>query len=167
MATTPKPVDRFLLAIIIGVVALVLVALALALTRTPQGYLPDTTPDGVAHNYLLAIKQRDSARAYGYLAPDLAGYPPSVDDFVADIDAHYSWAFNRDPATISVGDARIAGDRATVTVSETRFESGGLFSSGQYRMSFAMSLLRQGDTWKLVSAESYWAACWSERRPCT
>jgi len=68
-----KSADRFLLAIIAGIVALVVAALALALMRTPQGYLPDTTPGGVAHNYLLALKQRDSARAYGYLLPDLAG----------------------------------------------------------------------------------------------
>jgi hypothetical protein len=156
-----------LLAIIAGVVVLVVVALVLALTRTPQGYLPDTTPGGVAHNYLLAFKQRDSARAYGYLASDLAGYPPSIDDFVTDSDSRYNWAFNRDPATISVGDVRITGDRAVVTVSETRFSGGGLFSSGQYRTSFSMTLRRQGDAWRLLSADSYWAACWSERRPCT
>lgn len=161
-----KSVDRFLLAIIAGIVVLVVVALTLALTRTPQGYLPDTTPSGVAHNYLLAIKQRDSARAYGYLSPDLAGYPPSVDAFVADSDSSYGWAFNREAATISVGDAQITGDRAAVTVSETRFDSGGLFSSGQYETSFSMTLRRQGNAWKLVSADSYWAACWSESRPC-
>jgi hypothetical protein len=161
-----KQVDRFLLTIIAGVVVLVVVALALALTRTPQSYLPDTTPGGVAHNYLLALKRRDSARAYDYLASDLAGYPPSIDAFVADIDSRYSWAFNRDSATISVGEARITGDRAVVTVSETRFAEGGLFNSGQYRSSFSMSLRRQGEEWRLVSADSYWAACWSDRRPC-
>ncbi|NTV62654.1 MAG: hypothetical protein HGA65_03830, partial [Oscillochloris sp.] len=157
---------RFLLAIIAGVVLLVVVALALALTRTPQGYLPDTAPDGVAHNYLLALKQGDSARAYGYLSSDLAGYPPTVDDFIADIDSRYSWAFNRESATISVGAPRITGDQATVTVSETRFAEGGLFGSGQYGSSFGMTLRRQGDAWRLVSADSYWAACWSQSRPC-
>ena len=161
-----KQIDRFLLAIIAGVVVLVVAALALALTRTPQGYLPDTTPDGVAHNYLLAIKQHDSARAYSYVSPDLSGYPPTVDDFVADIDSHYSWAFNRDSATISVGDQRITGDRAVVTVSETHFDSSGLFNSGQYSTSFSMTLRRQGDAWKLISAELYWASCWNQSRPC-
>ncbi len=161
-----KQVDRFLLAISAGVVVLVLVALAMALTRTPQGYRPDTTPDGVAHNYLLALKQRDNARAYGYLAADLAGYPPSVDAFVTDIDSRYLWAFNRESATISVGAVQITGDRAVVTVSETRFAEGGLFSSGQYGTSFSMTLRRQGESWRLISADSYWAACWSQSRPC-
>ncbi|RRR67384.1 MAG: hypothetical protein EI684_19080 [Candidatus Viridilinea halotolerans] len=161
-----KQIDRFLLAIIVGVVVLVVVALVMVLTRTPQGYLPDTTPGGVAHNYLLALKQYDDARAYGYLASDLAGYPPSVDDFGADIDSRYRWAFNREAATISVGEERITGDRAVVTVSETHFAAGGLFRSGQYNRSFSMTLRRQGEEWRIVSAESYWAACWSESRPC-
>ncbi|MBC8076269.1 MAG: hypothetical protein H7Y32_09370 [Chloroflexales bacterium] len=161
-----KQTDRFLLAIIAGVVVLVLAALGLALTRTPQAYMPDTTPGGVAHNYLLALKQRDNARAYGYLSPDLKGYPPTVDEFVADMDSQYSWAFNRDSSTISVGDERITGDQATVAVSETRFSDGGLFNSGQYSTSFGMTLSRQGDAWKLISAESYWASCWNQSRPC-
>jgi hypothetical protein len=161
-----KQTDRFLLAIIAGVVVLVVVALAVALTRTPQGYVPDTTPGGAAQNYVLAIKQDDNVRAYSYLSPDLTGYPPTVDDFVADIDARYSWQFNRDAATISVGEERITDDRAVVTVSETRFYDGGLFSSGQYSTSFSMTLRRQGEAWKLVSAESYWASCWNQSRPC-
>ncbi|NNJ11418.1 hypothetical protein EKD04_013840 [Chloroflexales bacterium ZM16-3] len=161
-----KQVDRFLLAIIAGVVALVAVALGLALTRSAPGYLPDTTPGGVAHNYLLAIKGRDDERAYGYLSPDLKGYPPTVDEFVSDIDSRYSWSFNRESSTINIGDERVTGDRAVVTVSETHFSQGGLFSSGQYTNSFSMTLRRQGDAWKLISADSYWASCWTVSRPC-
>jgi hypothetical protein len=161
-----KQTDRFLLAIIAGIVVLVVAALAIALTRTPQSYLPDTTPSGAAHNYVLAIKQRDDARAYSYLSPDLNGYPPTLDDFIADIDSRYSWEFNRDAATISVGEERITDDRAVVTVSETRFYNGGLFSSGQYSTSFSMNLRRQGEAWQLISAESYWASCWNRSRPC-
>ncbi|NTU79241.1 MAG: hypothetical protein HGA45_07530 [Chloroflexales bacterium] len=160
-----KQIDRFLLAIIAGVVVLVVIALTLALTRTPQGYLPETTPGGVAHNYLLALKQRDDARAYGYLSPALKGYPATVDDFAADID-RYSWGFSRDSATISVGDERITGERAVVTINETRFYAGGLFGSSQYTTSFSVTLHRQGDAWKILSADSYWAACWAESRPC-
>jgi hypothetical protein len=161
-----KQTDRFLLAIIAGVVVLVVAALALSLTRTPQGFMPDTTPSGVAHNYLLALKQRDNARAYRYLSPDLKGYPPTVDDFAADIDAQYSWSFNRDAATISVRDERVTGDDALVFVSETRFYDGGLFNSGQYSTSFSMTLRRHGGAWKLIGGESYWASCWNQSRPC-
>lgn len=160
-----KQIDRFLLAITVGIVALVGVSLTLALTRTAQGYMPETTPGGVAHNYLLAIKERDDARAYGYLSPELAGYPASVEDFSADLD-RYSWSFNRESATIGVGSERITSERAVVTIDETRFYEGGLFGSSQYTTSFDVTLHRQGDDWKILSADSYWAPCWAEDRPC-
>jgi hypothetical protein len=160
-----RQTDRFLLAIVAGIVLLVVVALTLALTRPAQGYLPETTPGAVAHNYLLAIKQGDDARAYSYLSPDLAGYPATLDEFSADID-RYSWGFNRAPATIGVADERITDDRATITINETRFYEGGLFSSSQYTDSFDVTLRRQGDTWKLISADSYWASCWAEEESC-
>ncbi len=160
-----KQTDRFLLAIIAGIVVLVVVALTLAFTRTAQEYLPETTPGGVAYNYLLAIKERDDVRAYGYLAPEIAGYPASVDTFTADSD-RYAWNFSRDSASISVGNERITDDRAVVTLNETRFDAGGLFNSSQYTNSFTITLRRQGDTWKIISADAYWVPCWTESEPC-
>jgi hypothetical protein len=161
-----KKIDRFLLAIIAGIVVLVVVALALALTRSAQGYLPETSPGNIAHNYVFAIKQRDDERAYGYLSPDLSGYPPDVDAFTADISTRYSWQFNHENATISVDSERINADRATVKLVESRFYENGLFSNGENRVPINMTLRQQGGTWRLVSAESYWAACWNESRPC-
>lgn len=160
-----KHPDRFLLAIIAGIVALVVVALALALTRAPQGYLPDTTPGAVAHNYVLAIKQRDDERAYGYLSPELTGYPTTVDTFAADAQRN-SWEFNRNSATLAIGDERVTGERAVVTLNETRFSEGGLFGSNQYTTSFNVTLRRHGETWKVVSADSYWSSCWTSDQPC-
>ena len=160
-----KQIDRFLLAIIAGVVALVVIALTIALTRTPQGYLPDTTPDGVAYNYVLAIKQRDDARAYGYLSTELIGYPATLDAFATDMD-RYGWSFSHDAATITRGNERINDDRAVVTLDETRFSEGGLFTSNQYTTSFNVTLRRQGEAWKIISADSYWASCWAEDQPC-
>lgn len=160
-----KKTDRFLIAIIAGVVLLVVLALALALTRPAQSYLPESEPGGVAHNYLLALKERDDARAYGYLSPQLAGYPADLDEFSADLDRN-SWNFNRDSATIDVGDARITDERAVVTVSETRFYEGGLFNSNQYTSSFDITLRREDDAWKVISADSYWVSCWTEQEPC-
>jgi hypothetical protein len=160
-----KQTDRFLIAIIAGVITLVIVALALALTRAPQGYLPDTTPGGVAHNYVLAMKQRDDERAYGYLSPELMGYPATLDAFAAETE-RYSWEFNRDSATLAVSDERVTGERAVVTMNETRFSENGLFGSNQYTTSFNVTLRRQGEAWKIVSADSYWSACWTSDQPC-
>jgi hypothetical protein len=160
-----KQTDRFLLAIVAGIGVLVVVALTLALTRSSQGYLPETTPGGVAHNFLLALKQRDDERAYGYLSPELAGYPPTIDEFGADVD-RYSWNFNRETASLSVGAEQITDARALVTINETRFYQGGLFGSSQYTNAFDITLRRQGDAWKIVSADAYWVPCWTDGRPC-
>lgn len=160
-----KQTDRFLLAIIAGVVLLVIAALALALTRSPQAYQPETTPDAIAFNYVLALKHGDTARAYGYLAPELKGYPPDAETFAADVN-RYNWSFDRDAATIAVGTVRPGDERTTVTVSETRFSQGGLFNSGQYTTSFEVTLRPEGDTWKIVEAQSYWAPCWNQDRSC-
>lgn len=160
-----KRTDRFLLAIIAGVVLLVGVALAVALTRPAQSYLPETSPGSVAHNYLLALKQRDDARAYSYLSPQLAGYPADLETFSADLD-RYNWNFNRDAATIALGDERISDERAVVSISESHFYEGGLFNSNQYTNSFDITLRREDGAWKIVSADAYWVACWAEQGPC-
>jgi hypothetical protein len=119
----------------------------------------------VAYNYILALKQHDDERAYGYLSPDLPGYPPTIDEFAADIDRS-SWSFNRESATISISDERITNNHAVVIISETRFYENGLFSSRQYSNPLNMTLERQGSTWKLRHADVYWYACWAERHPC-
>ena len=160
-----RQTDRFLLALVAGVVLLVGAALTIALTRPAQSFLPETSPSNVAHNYVLAIKQLDDARAYGYLSTELTGYPASLDKFSADM-SRYGWSFSRDSATIATVDERIAGERAVVTLNETRFYEGGLFSSNQYTSSFNITLRREGDAWKVIGADSYWVACWSEQQPC-
>lgn len=160
-----KQTDRFLLAIVAGIVVLVVVALVLVLIRPPQTYLSDTTPGGVAYNYVLAIKQRDDERAYGYLSPDLTGYPGTVDAFTSDTDRR-SWDFNRESATIALGEEQVTGERAVVTLVETRFYEDGLFETGQQVSSFDFTLRRQGATWQIVSADAYWDPCWADEQPC-
>jgi hypothetical protein len=160
-----KKTDRFLLAIIAGIVVLVIIALTLAFTRTAQDYVPETTPGAVAYNYVLAIKAYDDERAYSYLAPEIAGYPPSVDAFTDDSN-RYAWNVSREAATISIGNERITDDRAVVTISETRFYAGGLFNSNQYTNSFNITLRRDGEGWKIINADSYWVPCWTDGRPC-
>ncbi|MGB1250217.1 MAG: hypothetical protein ACPG8W_06245, partial [Candidatus Promineifilaceae bacterium] len=77
--------DRWLLSIMIGTVVLVVIALAIALTRGEKTYIEETSPDGVAHNYLFALEQESYERAYGYLSPELANYPANLDDFQHDM----------------------------------------------------------------------------------
>ena len=61
--------DKFLTGILIGVGMLVLLALVLFFTRQDKrDYLAEDAPEGVAHNYVLAVLNKDYEKAYGYLA---------------------------------------------------------------------------------------------------
>lgn len=162
-----KQTDRFLMAIIAGVVILVGVALALAFARPAQAYLPETTPGAIAYNYVFALKQRDDARAYGYLSPELERYPETLEAFSAEV-GDSSWNFNRESATLAIAAERIADERIVVTLNETRFYEGGLFGSSQYSNSFSVTLKPHAGSWKIIDADAYWSPCWAgaETWPC-
>ncbi len=87
-----KSTDKVLIAIVAGIVLLIVVALVVTLTRPEPIYQAEDTPEGVAHNYLLALQKEEYERAYGYLSPTLEGYPASADRFVEDVEDN-SWSF--------------------------------------------------------------------------
>jgi hypothetical protein len=62
----------------------------------------------------------------------------------------------------------VTGDRAVVTVQETKFYEGGLFNSRQYTTTFEVTLVRDAalGEWKMVSSDSYWAWCWGDTGGC-
>ena len=66
--------DRFLTGILIGIGILVVAALAMFfIRRDDQAYLSDDTPEGVVHNYVVSILNKDYEKAYGYLAEPHSG----------------------------------------------------------------------------------------------
>lgn len=157
-----KGTDRFLIVIVGGVVLLVGVVIAVALLRSGEvSYQPDDAPEGVAHNYLLALQREDDERAYSYLSPTLPGYPSTAQEFTKELDDH-SWSFSRpDDVSLAVDSVKVTGDRAKVSVRRTTFYSGGVFDSGQSSSTFEMTLVREGDQWQVVEADRYWWRCWS------
>ena len=61
--------DRFLTGILIGIAVLVVIALAVFFLRQgSQSYISEDAPEGVVHNYVLAVLNDDYEKAYGYLA---------------------------------------------------------------------------------------------------
>lgn len=141
---------------------LVGVVIAIVLLRSGEvSYQPDDTPEGVAHNYLLALQWEDDERAYSYLSPTLPGYPATAHEFTKDVDDH-SWDFSRhDDVSLAVESVKVTGDRAKVSVRRTTFYRGGVFDSGQSSSTFEMTLLREADEWQVVEADRYWWKCWS------
>ena len=165
-----RSTDKFLIGIVVGVIILIGVALAVALLRPEPTFQPEDTPEGVAHNYLLALQQKEYERAYGYLSRSLESYPASVDIFIDNID-DYSWQF-RDlqdgSITLSVETTDVISERAEVTVRENHFHEGGLFDSSQYTQTFEMRLRfdTARNAWKITGSDSYWVRCWDDDEGC-
>lgn len=63
-----KNTDKMLIAIVIGIVLLVVIALAITLTRPEPTYQAEDNPEGITHNYLLALQKKDYERAYVLLS---------------------------------------------------------------------------------------------------
>jgi hypothetical protein len=161
-----KRTDKHLILIVVSALVLVVITLVVALTRPEPAYREGDTPEGVAHNYLLALQQEDFERAFGYLSPSLDGHPEDADAFREDI-RRYSWRFQvNEDTTLSIVSSKISGDEATVTVRETRFVVGDLFESSERVRTFEIELAQKGVDWKIVGAESYFAPCWNTERGC-
>ena len=160
-----KKTDKLLIGIVLGIVLLVVVAFGVALTRPKPSYQAEDTPEGVAFNYLFALQQTDYERAYGYLSPTIKGYPQSVETF-RDQMHDYSWNFNglnNLSTTLEIDSVDVSGKRADVTIRETQFYEGDLFSSGQSSHTFDVTLRQdENGQWKIVESDNYWVYCWSD-----
>jgi len=148
--------DRFLTGILIGIVVLIAAALIVFFTRRNEAtYMPEATPDGVVHNYVLAILNKDYQKAYGYLA-DLDN-KPTFSQF------RQAFAVGRlmpDNSGIKVGSASVTGDDATVEVNMV-FTPSDPFSSSPTNVGVAQ-LVRQKGAWKISSMPTYnlWDYSW-------
>jgi hypothetical protein len=99
--------DRFLTGILIGIGVLVVVALVVFFTRqdTHNLHVSDDTPEGVVHNYVLAVLNKDYEKAYGYLA-DLE-YKPTYEEFRRSFLNGY--VRPDDSSAVDVGESEIDG----------------------------------------------------------
>jgi hypothetical protein len=155
-----KSTDKFLIGIVVGIVLLVVAAFVITLTRPEPTYQVEDTPEGVAHNYLLALQKEDHQRAYSYLSPTLKGYPVSAERFTEDVEDS-SWLFRLgEDTTLAVESARVTAHRAVVKVRESRFHGSRLFDSGQSTTMFEIKLQLEDGEWKIVDADYYFAWSW-------
>jgi hypothetical protein len=153
--------DRFLLGILIGIGALVVLALALFFTRKDNTltYGLEDTPEGVVHNYVVAVFQRDYEKAYGYLADKKD--KPTLEQFRKSFLQNY---VNPDNNSVDIGTTEFTGDEAFVTV-YVQYGSSDPFSSGSRNEERAI-LIKQGGQWKLEQMPSnFWAWDWYQPTP--
>lgn len=141
--------DRFLTGILIGIGVLIVIALAVFLTRKDtQNYISEDTPEGVVHNYVLAVLNKDYEKAYGYLA-DLE-HKPTYEQFRRPFLNGY---VNPENTAVDVGESEISGNEASVEVAQI-YNSGDPFSSG-YRDVQRAILVKQNGAWKLSNMPAY------------
>lgn len=153
--------DRFLTGILVGIAVLVVVALAVFfIRRDTQTYVAEDTPEGVVHNYVLAVLNGDYQKAYGYLA-DLE-HKPTYEQFR---DAFIKGIVNPNNSAVDIGDSEINTDTASVDVALI-YNPSDPFSTG-YRDVQRAILVKQGQAWKLSSMPTYyyWDYSWYQELP--
>jgi hypothetical protein len=147
--------DRFLTGILVGIAVLVVVALTVFFIRKDsQSYISEETPEGIVHNYVLAVLNKDYEKAYGYLA-DLDN-KPTYEQFR---NAFIQGIVNPNNSAVDIGNSEISNDTASVEVALI-YNPSDPFSTG-YRDVQRALLLKQG-SWKLSSMPCYyfWDCSW-------
>ncbi len=161
-----KSTDKFLIGIVAGIVLLIVIALVVTLTKPEPTYQAEDNPEGITHNYILALQKEDFERAYGYLSPSLPGYPDTLEEF-SRIVHKYSYRFRLSTnSTIAVEESSITGAYADVRVSLSRFRSGDIFDSGLYTYTRKMELRLENGEWKIVEGSSFFVSCWNKDEGC-
>jgi hypothetical protein len=148
--------DRFLTGILVGIAVLIVIALAVFFSRRgTQTYILEETPEGVVHNYVLAVLNKDYKKAYVYLA-DLDN-KPTYEQFR---DAFLQGVVNPNNSALDIGKSEISGDTASVEVIMV-YSPSDPFSTG-YRDVQRAILVKQSSGWKLTSLPYYylWNGNW-------
>ena len=147
--------DKFLTGILIGVGVLVLLALVLFFTRQDKrDYLAENAPEGVAHNYVLAVLNKDYEKAYEYLA-DLK-YKPTYEEFRQ---SFLNGMVNPEGTGLDIGEATITGDEAVVEL--TLYYSYSDPFSSRYGSPDRALLVDQDGDWKVSSMPyNFWDYNW-------
>lgn len=147
--------DKFLTGILIGIGALIVLALALFFTRQDnRDYVSDSTPEGVVHNYVLAVLNKDYEKAYGYLA-DLE-HKPTEEEFRQ---SFLNGVVYPENVGVEISDVEAIGNDATVNLL-IYYSYNDPFSS-RYGSPDRANLVKQNGEWKLsYMPYNFWDYNW-------
>jgi hypothetical protein len=151
--------DRFLIGILIGIGVLVVVALVMFFVRKPAEYIPDDTPEGVVHNYVLALYRGDYQRAYVYLAEK--DHKPNYQQFQESFMNSYL-----DPGTVGVEIVETKRGDTQASVSVNIISNASDPFSSRYSNPDKALLVLQDGKWKLTQMPyPFWDYNWYQEPP--
>ena len=140
---------KFTWGIVIGVLALVGLALGLAFLSPARSTPPDlSTPDGITLAFALAVQNGDLDRAWDMLARS-AQAQTTKDRFITRAEGFRS-LYQR--TRLSTENVNIDGDSARVDLVRTYPSSGGPFgfASSSYSNRNTVRLVREDGQWRIV-----------------
>jgi hypothetical protein len=148
--------DRYLTGIVIGIAALVVLALVLFLTRRTQvTYLSDDQPQNVVQNFVLALNKKEYQKAYTYL--DGMKNKPDFDEFQQ---YFLSQDIELNKRSLQVGTATVTTDRAVVYCTLV-YAGDGPFGSINRQQVTASLVLKDGK-WGIIEMPYYWNYSWND-----
>ncbi len=150
-----KTSNRFLLGFGIIIVAIVGIAVTLAITggNEPVKLLPDTSPEGIVQRFLMAVKDHDYLKAYGYLAPQ----PEQVKG-----DSYENWVrslqSSRDTSSwkASILKSTVSDNIATVEVAVDVLRSEGPLANPVTTNRVTFMLQKEGGMWLINQPADIW-----------
>ena len=157
--------DKLLLGIVAGIILLIIISLIVVNRRPLPQFQGQNTPEGVVHDYLLALQLSDYETAYNLLSPQIA-YPADVNEFYDSLkETPWEFTVSQNYSQIIESSERISDNSVAVIVREI-YNTNSLFSGDDYFTTFRMRVEENGGGWKLVSGERYWSTCWGAENKC-
>jgi hypothetical protein len=137
--------DRFTVAVVGGVLALVVAGLVAAAVLRGHAPEPDlSTPSGIVLAYGLAEQRGDGQAAWELLATSVQTRN-SRDQFLVRFGGH-----GGGPEYLTTEDERIDADGASVTMVRTYPGSGGIFGGNGYTSRNTVRLAREAAGWRIT-----------------
>ena len=144
-----------------GVGLLIVIALVIMFTSKASEYVDDSSPEGVAQNFLLALQKEDYTRAYSYLSRTIPDFPGTLSQFKSSIGENEYTVKRRKAFVFSVESVEMVGStRAEVSFTEIRSSGSGLLSGDQSFGHFSITLLKENEQWKIKECSNYLFFSW-------
>jgi hypothetical protein len=140
--------------------------------KQPKDYQAEDKPAGIAYNYLLALVDGDFQRAYGYLSPELPGYPSSSETFRIELEERELLpAYEIDPC-VYVEEVTLNQDQAVVQLRMQYYDpclKGWWLEIENLSQTPGKIYLEEiGGSWMIMDADDwfFFSNCWQDLNDC-